>query len=68
MAHVTLKRDGRGAIPRLARRYTRRKFGHVVEPVAAASHHSGVLIAKGAAGGIARAVTPWTYGEEMEST
>jgi alkylhydroperoxidase family enzyme len=48
MAHVTLQRDVRGVIPRLARRYTRRKFGHVVEPVAAASHHSGVLIAMGA--------------------
>jgi alkylhydroperoxidase family enzyme len=48
MAHVTLRQDVRGVIPRLARRYTRRKFGHMVEPVAAASHHSGVLIAMGA--------------------
>jgi alkylhydroperoxidase family enzyme len=48
MAHVTLQQDGRGVIPRLAQRYSRRKFGHVVEPVAAASHHAGVLIAMGA--------------------
>jgi AhpD family alkylhydroperoxidase len=48
MAHVSLQPDVRGVIPRLARSYARRKFGHVVEPVAAASHHAGVLIAMGA--------------------
>jgi alkylhydroperoxidase family enzyme len=32
----------------LARRYTRRRFGQMVEPTAAASHHSGVLVAMGA--------------------
>jgi alkylhydroperoxidase family enzyme len=35
-------------IPRLARRYTRRRFGQMVEPTAAASHHAGVLVAMGA--------------------
>ena len=32
----------------MARRYTRRRFGQMVEPTAAASHHSGVLVAMGA--------------------
>jgi alkylhydroperoxidase family enzyme len=48
MAHVTLEKEARGVIPRLARRYTRRRFGQMVEPTAAASHHSGVLVAMGA--------------------
>jgi alkylhydroperoxidase family enzyme len=48
MAHVTLEKDARGLIPRLARRYTRYRFGQMVEPTAAASHHSGVLVAMGA--------------------
>lgn len=48
MAHVTLEKEARGVIPRLARRYTRRRFGQMVEPAAAASHHSGVLVAMGA--------------------
>ncbi|MGO8827598.1 MAG: carboxymuconolactone decarboxylase family protein [Acidimicrobiales bacterium] len=47
MAHVTLTDERRGMIPRLARRYTRRRFGQMVEPTAAASHHSGVLVAMG---------------------
>ena len=47
MAHVTLEKEARGVIPRLARRYTRRRFGQMVEPTAAASHHSGVLVAMG---------------------
>ena len=47
MAHVTLPDDAEGVIPRLARRYAVRRFGQMVEPVAAASHHSGVLIAIG---------------------
>ena len=34
-------------VPRLARRYTKRRFGRMVEPTAAASHHSGVLVAMG---------------------
>jgi alkylhydroperoxidase family enzyme len=47
MAHVPLLDAPTGAIPRLARRYTMRRFGKMVEPVAAASHHSGVLVAAG---------------------
>jgi len=47
MAHVPLLDEPRGAVPRLARRYTKRRFGQMVEPTAAASHHSGVLIAMG---------------------
>jgi alkylhydroperoxidase family enzyme len=47
MAHVPLLDEPRGAIPGLARRYTKRRFGQMVEPAAAASHHSGVLIAMG---------------------
>jgi alkylhydroperoxidase family enzyme len=47
MAHVLLLNEPRGAVPRLARRYTKRRFGQMVEPTAAASHHSGVLIAMG---------------------
>ncbi len=47
MAHVTLEKEARGVIPRLARRYTRHRFGQMVEPTAAAAHHSGVLVAMG---------------------
>jgi len=47
MAHVPLLDEPRGVIPRLAHRYTRRRFGRMVEPTAAASHHSGVLVAMG---------------------
>lgn len=48
MAHVPLHDEPRGIVPRLARAYTRRRFGQMVEPTAAASHHSGVLVAMGA--------------------
>ncbi|HVA05735.1 MAG TPA: carboxymuconolactone decarboxylase family protein [Acidimicrobiales bacterium] len=48
MAHVPLEHEAKGSIPRMARRYSTRKFGQVVDPVAAASHHSGVLVAMGA--------------------
>jgi alkylhydroperoxidase family enzyme len=48
MAHVPLHDEPRGVIPRLARRYSKRRFGRMAEPVAAASHNSGVLIAMGA--------------------
>ena len=48
MAHVPLQDEPTGMIPRLARRYTRRRFGQMVEPTAAASHHAGVLVAMGA--------------------
>ena len=47
MAHVHLADKADRLIPRLALRYSRRKFGRVVEPVAAAAHHSGVLVAWG---------------------
>ncbi|HVB91781.1 MAG TPA: carboxymuconolactone decarboxylase family protein [Acidimicrobiales bacterium] len=48
MAHVFLEYDAKGVIPRMARAYTKRKFGRMVEPTGAASHHSGVLVAMGA--------------------
>jgi alkylhydroperoxidase family enzyme len=48
MAHVELIDKANRLIPRLALRYSRRRFGRVVEPVAAAAHHSGVLLAMGA--------------------
>jgi len=47
MAHVPLLDEPKGLIPRLGRAYTRRRFGQIVEPAAAASHHSGVLVAMG---------------------
>ncbi len=47
MAHVPLHDEPHGVIPGLARRYTKRRFGQMVEPTAAASHHSGVLVAMG---------------------
>jgi alkylhydroperoxidase family enzyme len=47
VAHVTLLYEPKGIVPRLARRYSKRRFGQPVEPTAAASHHSGVLIAMG---------------------
>jgi alkylhydroperoxidase family enzyme len=48
MAYVRLVDKATGLIPRLALRYSRRRFGRVVEPAAAAAHHSGVLLAAGA--------------------
>ncbi len=48
MAHVPLEHEVKGVIPRLARLYTTRRFGQMVEPAAAASHHAGVLVAMGA--------------------
>jgi alkylhydroperoxidase family enzyme len=47
MAHVPLDHQTTGVVPRLARRYTKWRFGRMVEPAAAASHHSGVLAAMG---------------------
>ncbi len=47
MAHVPLSDQPKGLVPRLAARYTKRRFGQMVEPTAAASHHSGVLVAMG---------------------
>jgi alkylhydroperoxidase family enzyme len=48
MAHVELADKATRLIPKVALRYSRRRFGRVVEPVAAAAHHSGVLLAMGA--------------------
>ena len=48
MAHVPLQDHPEGLVPRLAARYTERRFGQMVEPVAAAAHHAGVLVAMGA--------------------
>jgi len=48
MAHVTLIERPTGLIPKLAALYGRRRFGRAVEPVMAASHHGGVLVAMGA--------------------
>lgn len=48
MAHVRLVERPRGAVRRYAWRYSRRTFGSVVEPVRAAAHHGGVLLAAGA--------------------
>jgi alkylhydroperoxidase family enzyme len=47
MAHVPLDDNKRGIVPRLARLYTKRRMGQMVDPAAAASHHSGVLVAMG---------------------
>jgi len=48
MAHVPIEEESKGVIPQMARLYAKKKFGQSVEPVAAASHHSGVLVAMGA--------------------
>jgi alkylhydroperoxidase family enzyme len=48
MAHVPLDDTAHRLIPKIALRYSRHRFGRVVEPVAAATHHSGVLVAMGA--------------------
>jgi alkylhydroperoxidase family enzyme len=48
MAHVPLNYDAPGVVPRLARSYTKKRFGTMVEPTGAASHHAGVLVAMGA--------------------
>jgi len=48
MAHVQLSGEGDRLVARLAFGYSRRRFGTVVDPVAAAAHHSGVLLAMGA--------------------
>ncbi len=47
MAHVPLHDHPKGLVPRVATVYTKRRFGQMVEPTAAASHHSGVLLAMG---------------------
>jgi alkylhydroperoxidase family enzyme len=48
MAHVTLIDRPSGLVAKLAARYSRRRFGQDVEPIMAASHHAGVLVAMGA--------------------
>src|ERR1700681_1001045 len=48
MAQVQLVETTNRLIPKIALRYSRRRFGRVVEPAAAAAHHSGVLLAMGA--------------------
>ena len=48
MAHVTLIDKPAGLVAKLAARYSRHRFGQAVEPVMAASHHGGVLMAMGA--------------------
>lgn len=48
MAHVPLIYEPKGVVPRAAAQYSKRRFGQMVEPTAAASHHDGVLIAMGA--------------------
>ena len=48
MAHVPLVEEPKGIIARLSVRYSKRRFGRMIEPMAAAAHHSGVLVAVGA--------------------
>src|SRR4051794_29395633 len=48
MAHVPLIDQPKGLLRRFAWRYSRKEFGKVVDPVRAAAHHSGVLMASGA--------------------
>jgi alkylhydroperoxidase family enzyme len=48
MAHVPLVEEPKGIIARVSFRYAKRRFGRIVEPVSAAAHHPGVLVAVGA--------------------
>jgi alkylhydroperoxidase family enzyme len=48
MAHVTLQYQPKGAVQRAAASYSKRRFGKMVEPTAAANNHAGVLVAMGA--------------------
>jgi alkylhydroperoxidase family enzyme len=47
MTSVPLVQHPKGVVPKLAVKYARRRFGRDVEPVGAASPHSGVLVAGG---------------------
>src|SRR5580704_17779637 len=47
MANVELIEKPKKLIPKIALRYSRRRFGEVVEPAMAAAHHSGVLLSMG---------------------
>ena len=48
MAYVSLIERPKGLLQAYAWRYSRKMFGKVVEPVQAAAHHNGVLMASGA--------------------
>jgi hypothetical protein len=48
MAHIRLIARPRGVLRRYVWRSSRRAFGSVAEPVRAAAHHGGVLLAAGA--------------------
>ena len=48
MAYLSLIDTPRGVVQRYAWRYSRKMFGKAVEPVRAAAHHNGVLMASGA--------------------
>ena len=49
MAHVTLvRRTPKGLLQRYAFRYTRKRFGRMADPTAAAVNHGGVLVSMGA--------------------
>jgi AhpD family alkylhydroperoxidase len=48
MALVSLPSRPSGLLNRYAARYSRKRFGLVADPVKAASHHTGVLLAQGA--------------------
>ncbi len=47
MPYIALVERPKGLIPKMAARYGRRRFGRDVEPLGAAAHHSGVLVAVG---------------------
>ncbi len=47
MAHVTLQDKPSGIVAKVAVRYSNKKFGKLVDPVAAALSHRGVLVASG---------------------
>jgi alkylhydroperoxidase family enzyme len=47
MANVSLVEEPKGFVPRMAAMYSRRRFGRDVEPMQAAAHHPGVLVAAG---------------------
>ena len=47
MPYISLVEKPKGLIPKMAARYGRRRFGRDVEPLAAAEHHTGVLVAAG---------------------
>jgi alkylhydroperoxidase family enzyme len=48
MAHLPLVERPKGLLRRYAWRYSRKVFGHPVEPLQAQAHHGGVLMATGA--------------------